>query len=79
ARLVGDLPEGPGLAVVQYQGPNGFPARFAHLAAEGREVAAIYAFRVPLGFDRYIRGAPSWVNTLSVMNNGQLLMIRLAE
>lgn len=79
ARLVGDLPVGPGLAVVQYQGPNGFPARFAHLATGGRRVAAVYAFRAPLGFDIFVRGAPAWVNSFNVMNNGQLLMIRLAE
>ncbi len=79
ASVAGALPTGPGLALVIYRGPDAYPARFFHLQVGGRWLAGIYRVRVPSGFDAFIPGAPAWVQRFTVINNGQLLVLRFAE
>ncbi|MDA1240689.1 MAG: S8 family serine peptidase [Chloroflexi bacterium] len=78
ARILGaaaaaDVP----LALVIYNGPDGYPARFLHLAA-GRPVQAVWAFKLS-GVESYARGRPAWANSLTLVDSGQVLMLRFAE
>lgn len=79
ASVAGDLPTGPGLALVIYRGPDAYPAKFLHLQVDGRRLSGIYRVRVPSGFDAFIPGAPAWVQRFTALNNGQLLVLRFAE
>ena len=59
----GDKPQaGAGLALAVYQGPDGYPLRFAHLLTAPRRASAYFRFdEETQSFDHYIVGAPSRV------------------
>jgi subtilisin family serine protease len=74
------LPQDAGVAVGFYQGPDGYPMRFLHLLADGRDATSV--FRVLLqerALERYIPGAPDFVNEFDAINSGDLLFLRFDE
>ncbi len=74
AVLLGPLPPSGGLALLSYAGPDFYPARFVHLLAEGREIAAAYDYDSEAqAWLTWIRGAPAWVNSLETISPGTYL------
>ena len=79
AVALGDLPDDGGLALLAYRGPDAYPLRFAHHLVEGRPVVAAYRLRsADRAWEVYLRDAPGWVNTLTHINDGQILIFRVA-
>lgn len=79
SRLVGSPPRAGGLALMVYLGPSGFPARFGHLLTPGRVPVAYFRFdEATQSFDRFILGAPSRVQTFSLLESGQPYVVRYA-
>ncbi len=79
ARLSGGLPSGEGLALLVYTGPDGYPLRFARLLLDGREPLAWFRLDVEeQRWDRYIVGAPAVVNTFELVQDGEVLVARIA-
>ncbi|MBM4411762.1 MAG: hypothetical protein FJ037_10705 [Chloroflexi bacterium] len=77
AALLGVRPPGPGLALMLYRGPAGYPLRFTHLLLDRRPVRAVYQFDPPSQEWRvYVTGAPAFVNTVEQVGNGAILLIR---
>lgn len=78
AQMLGTVPDGPGLALLQYDGPDNYPARFAHLLFARDGIAGLYALDVAeQRWSAYIVGAPSFVNRdLLRLDDGQLLVLR---
>ena len=79
ARLIGELPPDAGLAIVIYRGPDGYPLRFAHLLTGGRD--ALAWFRLDLEarrWDHYIAGAPGFASSFDRLEDGDVLVTRLA-
>lgn len=78
ARLLGDIPEA-GLALVQYDGPNGYPARFMHLLTDYQPVTAVYTLVVSeQRWRAFITGAPDFVNRdFTRVTDGELLVLLL--
>ncbi len=80
ARLEGDLPGGAGLVELVYRGPDGYPARFAHLLTPpGRAPAALFRRDGAGSWDVYIAGAPAFVQSLLQIDNGDPLIARFDE
>lgn len=78
ARFLGTRPGGPGLAVVQYRGPDGYPARFLHLLVGGQPVIAAYSTDIFSGrWSVYLRHAPDSVNSLRTLANGDLVIVNI--
>lgn len=79
ARFLGTIPSGPGLALVEYDGPNAYPARFAHLLLGERSLAGVYALDLAAQRWRaYLPGAPAFVNAgFTTFNDGALLVLNL--
>jgi hypothetical protein len=79
ARFLGDLPSDGGFALVEYDGPNGYPLRFAHLLAEGGTIAGVYELDLAAQRWRaYLPGAPAFVNAgFTTINDGALLVLSL--
>jgi subtilisin family serine protease len=71
AVLLGEQPPGGGLALLSYEGPDEYPARFLHLLTDGRSVAAAYDYD---GEEQqwltWIRHAPDWVNRFETLDGG---------
>jgi hypothetical protein len=77
ASFDGVLPEGAGFAVITYSGPDGYPARFAHLlTAPGREPLAFLRPDGAGSFSWYIPGAPALVQGISTIDDGDVLLLR---
>ncbi len=77
AALLGVRPPGPGLALMVYRGPSGYPLRFTHLLVDGRLVQTVYQFEPAIQQWRaYITGAPSFVNTIEQIDNGAIVLLR---
>ena len=77
AAFAGIVPTGGGLGILRYQGPDGFPVRFAHLLTGGVEAVGFFRFDTStLTWQRHILGAPNFVNTFSVFRDGDLLVAR---
>ena len=72
ARLVGDLDVV--LAVVEYDGPDRYPTRFAHLLVDYRPVRIIFAFQDGV-WRSYSPRVPAWVNSLSTIDDGQEIYV----
>ena len=80
AVLEGVLPDGAGLAEFVYRGPDGYPARFAHLLTPaGRAPAATFRRNASGSWDVYIAGAPAFVQSLLQIDNGDSLVMRFDE
>ena len=81
ARFTGALPSGPGVAIVVYQGPNAYPARFAHRLTELRPVRSLWRFSAVTGrWQGYVSDAPAFVNRqFNVLNNADAMIIVLGE
>ncbi|MEX1022071.1 MAG: S8 family serine peptidase [Dehalococcoidia bacterium] len=79
ARFLGDIPDGGGLALVQYDGPDGYPARFTHLLLDYRAPLAVYSLDIASQeWSAYVTGAPAFVNAaFNRYDDGQLLVLRL--
>ena len=79
SRILG-LPQDAGLAVGFYQGPDGFPMRFMHLLAGGRDATSVFRVLIPeRTLERHIPGAPDFVNEFDTLNGGDLLFLRFDE
>jgi hypothetical protein len=79
AVVLGNRPENGGIALLIYRGPDNYPLRFAHLLVEGRTVPAVFRFSAAeQSWSSYITGAPSWVNTLDGLNDGDTVIFRFA-
>lgn len=77
AAMLGVRPPGPGLALMLYRGPAGYPLRFAHLLLDGRPVRTLYQFDPPSQQWRvFVTGAPAFVNSVAQVDNGAILLIR---
>ena len=77
AALIGVRPPGSGLALMLYRGPAGYPARFTHLLLDGRPVRAVYQFDSPSQqWGIYVVGAPAFVNSVNLIDNGAVLLVR---
>ncbi len=75
ASLSGALPEGAGIATLHYRGPDGFPARFAHLLLAGRAATAYYRLDVAgRTTGTFVAGAPRLANTFEVLNDGDVVL-----
>src|SRR3546814_1372506 len=72
ASLLGEVPEA-GIAFVEYDGPDGFPARLTHLLLDLRPVRTHFAFDA--GDDRwsaFSTSAPAWVTSRSEEHTEEL-------
>ena len=78
AQMLGQVPSEGGLALLQYDGPDNYPARFAHLLFERGGVVGLYSLDVAAQrWSAYIVGAPAFVNrNLLSFDDGQLLVVR---
>ena len=77
AALLGVRPPGPGLALMVYRGPAGYPLRFTHLLVDGRPVRTVYQFDPPSQQWRvYVTGAPAFVNSVAQVDSGAILLLR---
>ena len=77
AALLGVRPPGPGLALMVYRGPAGYPLRFTHLLVDGRPVRTVYQFDPPSQQWRvYVTGAPAFVNSVVQIDSGAILLLR---
>ena len=77
AALLGVRPPGPGLALMVYRGPAGYPLRFTHLLVDGRPVRTVYQFDPPSQQWRvYVTGAPAFVNSVVQVDSGAILLLR---
>ena len=75
--LLGVRPPGPGLALMVYRGPSGYPLRFTHLLLDGRPISAIYQFDGPAQTWRvYVTGAPAFVNNIDFIATGAIVLVR---
>lgn len=75
ASIVGDVPEGPGVATLRYRGPDEFPARFYHLITDGRRPAALYrATEDGQDFEVFVIDAPRYASTFEVFNDGDIVL-----
>ncbi|MBX7112538.1 MAG: S8 family serine peptidase [Dehalococcoidia bacterium] len=74
ASLVGPTPEGPGVATLQYRGPDQFPARFSHLLLGGRSPSAFYRANAAGRFEAFIVGAPRVADTFEVFRDGDIVL-----
>ncbi|RLT35329.1 MAG: hypothetical protein DWI58_19710 [Chloroflexi bacterium] len=75
--LLGVRPPGSGLALMVYRGPSAYPLRFTHLLLDGRPIRAVYQFDGPAQTWRvYVTGAPSFVNTVDLIANGAIVLVR---
>lgn len=74
ARLLGPMPVASGIATLRYQGPDAFPARFAHLLLDGRSPAAFYRTNPAGRFEVFIAGAPRIANTFEVFRDGDIIL-----
>src|SRR5690606_2152990 len=62
AVLLGNVPQS-GIALVEYAGPEGYPARFVHLLVDYREVRTIFSFDPQEErWTAFSSSAPAWVN-----------------
>lgn len=78
AFIVGQLPAGGGLALVSYQGPDGYPLRFAHLLLGDHELTA--AFRYDTAAQRFrvfVAGAPPFVSDLTRLRHGDIVILEV--
>lgn len=79
ARILG-LPQEAGIAVAFYQGPDGYPLQFLHLLANGRAATSVFRVLLPeRTLQRYIPGAPDFVNEFDALESGDLLFLRFDE
>jgi subtilisin family serine protease len=77
--LLGVRPPGSGLALMVYRGPSAYPLRFTHLLLDGRPISAIYQFDGTAQTWRvYVTGAPAFVNTVDLIANGAIVLVRFA-
>ena len=77
AALLGVRPPGPGIALMVYRGPPAYPLRFAHLLLDGRSVRAVYQLDgLAQEWRVFVTGAPSFVNTVDLIGNGAILLVR---
>lgn len=77
-RLLGVVPQQGGIALLQYTGPDGYPARFTHLLTSGVEPVAVFRFDAQdARWLVYIPGAPAFVNSFETFEDGELLVLRL--
>ncbi|TAK76737.1 MAG: hypothetical protein EPO16_06760 [Dehalococcoidia bacterium] len=77
AALLGVRPPGPGLALMVYRGPAGYPLRFTHLLVDGRLVRTVYQFEpTTQEWRAYVTGAPSFVNSVEQIDNGAIVLLR---
>jgi len=75
ASLSGALPEGAGIATLHYRGPDGFPARFAHLLLAGRAATAYYRLDVAgRTTGTFVMGAPRSANSFELLNDGDVVL-----
>jgi subtilisin family serine protease len=74
ASLTGSIPSGAGTATLRYSGPDGFPARFAHLILEGREPVVYYRAASDGHFDAFVVDAPRYASSFEVFNNGDIVL-----
>lgn len=75
AVLLGNVPQS-GIALVEYAGPEGYPARFVHLLVDYREVRTIFSFDPQEErWTAFSSSAPAWVNSLTEFDPGQQLYI----
>lgn len=72
ARLLGDLDAG--VPVLEYDGPDRYPMRFAHLLVDYRPIRSIYTFRDGV-WRSYSPRVPAWVNSLSTIDDGQKVYV----
>jgi len=80
AYIVGQLPATGGFALVSYQGPDGYPMRFAHLLVGDRQVVAAFRYDAPARrFRVYLVGAPAFVSDLVRLRNGEIVILELLE
>ncbi len=78
AFFVGQLPPVAGLALLSYQGPDGYPLRFAHLLLGGRDADAAFRFDGSVQrFRVYIAGAPEFVSDFTRLRNGDIVIVQL--
>ncbi len=73
ARVIGNVPEA-GIALVEYDGPDGYPARFVHMLVDFRAIRTIFAYDGER-WRAYSTMVPSWVNSLSQLDDGQEIYI----
>jgi len=79
AFLVGQIPAAGGFALVSYQGPGGYPLRFAHLLLGGRDAVSAFRFDPTVQrFRVFVAGAPAWVSDLTRLRNGDIVILGLA-
>ena len=77
AALLGVRPPGPGIALLAYRGPSGFPLRFTHLLLDGRHVRTVYQFdQAAQRWRAYVTGAPAFVNSIDFIDNGAVVLVR---
>lgn len=77
ATLDGSIPAGGGLALFSYRGPDGYPAHFIHLLLNGVTPRGIYRLNQETQtWTVFIPGAPAFVNTLTILDNGQVVVAR---
>jgi len=80
ASLAGPVPTGTGVATFRYSGPDGFPARFAHLLLDGRSPDVYYRLdSTGQSFDAFVVDAPRFVNGFEVFNDGDILLASFGE
>ncbi|MCK9486705.1 MAG: S8 family serine peptidase [Dehalococcoidia bacterium] len=79
AQLLGDIPAS-GLALLQYDGPDGYPVRFIHRLTGYQTVTGVYTLDLARQTWRaYIPGAPDFVNRdLVRVDDGTVLVVRLS-
>ena len=77
ASLEGVIPDGAGIAALRYRGPDGFPARFAHLLLD-RGAATVYYRLDATGraYQAFVVGAPRSASTFEVFHDGDVLLAR---
>jgi subtilisin family serine protease len=74
ASLTGPFLDGPGVATLQYRGPDRFPVRFSHLLRAGRPPTAFYRANAAGRFEVFIVGAPRMANTFEVFRDGDIVL-----
>jgi len=73
ARVIGTVPDA-GISLVEYDGPNGYPARFIHTLVDFRAIRTIFAYD-GARWRAYSTMVPSWVNSLTELDDGQEIYI----
>lgn len=74
ATLTGPILDDPGVATLQYRGPDRFPVRFSHLLRAGRPPSAFYRANAAGRFDVFIVGAPRVANSFEVFRDGDIVL-----